>query len=96
MTALGMTIAYIAVCAFFTALVFGMWYGMYRYISENLENLKSKNYTFKEKAFKFSSFVVMACIVLAMTGTNLVFWSRTGSIFSELRGHNHCMCAHRD
>ena len=92
-----MTVAYVAVCAFFTALVFGMWYGTYRYITENIENLKSKNYTFKEKAFKFSSFVIMVCCVLVMTGTNVVFWARTGSIFTELRGQNTCCsCAHRD
>lgn len=93
---LGMTIAYASVCAFFTALIIGMWYGVVKYVRENSSMLFSSNHTKGEKLFKLLSFCVMVSIVLTLTSTNLVFWANTSDVFKNLRGRDSaCSCSHR-
>lgn len=91
-TAFSMTLAYGAVCAFFTALVIGMWYGVVAYIRENLSILSSSNHTKKEKVFKLLSFCTMVFLVLGITATNVVFWTNTPNVFNDLSGRSICNC----
>jgi len=89
---IGMIVAYASVCAFFTMLIAGMWYGVVRYIRENSSMLFSSNYSKKEKTFRVVYFGIMISVILGFTATNLVFWANTPNVFRDLRGHNNCTC----
>lgn len=85
---ISLTIGYIAVCCFFSALVIGLWYGAYKHITEGLSNFNRKG---KSKLIKVASMVTMVSFVVMISAMNVFFWSRSGKVFEELQ----CSCGHK-
>jgi hypothetical protein len=81
-----LTVGYASVCSFFSALTIGLWYGVYKHISEGLTGLKKRGKY--NRVIKVASMITMASVVIAITTINVFFWSRTGDVFRELQ----CSC----